>query len=51
MICPNCHKTYDDGNVFCVECGVRLVHENLGDNNVTNALQSSAVILIESNLK
>ncbi|WP_407380965.1 hypothetical protein [Methanobrevibacter sp.] len=33
MICPNCHRIYEDGNVFCVECGVRLVPEGFGSSN------------------
>ena len=33
MICPNCHKTYEEGNVFCVDCGVRLIPEELHFNN------------------
>ena len=28
MICPNCKKTYTEDNVFCVDCGTRLVYEN-----------------------
>lgn len=38
MICPNCHKTYDDGNVFCVECGVRLAPENM-ESNIQNPME------------
>ena len=28
MYCPKCHKSYDDGNVFCVDCGTRLIEGN-----------------------
>lgn len=38
MICPNCHKTYDDGNVFCVECGVRLLPESM-KSNIQNPME------------
>ena len=38
MICPNCHKTYDNGNVYCVECGVRLVPESMKA-NVQNPME------------
>lgn len=27
MICPKCHKVYEEGNVYCVDCGKRLVKE------------------------
>ena len=26
MYCPKCHKIYADDNVFCVDCGTRLVN-------------------------
>lgn len=29
MFCPNCGKFYTDDNVYCVECGSRLVVENV----------------------
>lgn len=28
MICPKCHETYDDGSVYCVACGTRLVFQD-----------------------
>lgn len=28
MICPSCKKVYSDDNVFCIECGTRLVNDN-----------------------
>lgn len=27
MICPNCHEVYDDGSLYCENCGSRLVSE------------------------
>jgi hypothetical protein len=27
MICPNCGNTVEDGNVFCMHCGARLVRQ------------------------
>ncbi len=39
MICPNCHKTYEEGNVFCVDCGVRLIPEELHFNNRGNPME------------
>lgn len=27
MICPKCHKVYDDGSLYCEHCGTRLVSE------------------------
>lgn len=27
MICPSCKKVYGDENVFCIECGTRLVDD------------------------
>lgn len=37
MKCPNCNKTYEDGNKFCVDCGTELVYEN-GIANVNPAV-------------
>ncbi len=31
MICPKCHEIYDDGSVYCVDCGTRLVKEKVKD--------------------
>ena len=28
MICPKCKEVYEDGSVFCVSCGTRLVSED-----------------------
>lgn len=28
MKCPNCNKVYSEDNVFCVDCGTRLIDEN-----------------------
>ena len=28
MICPSCKKVYNNDDVFCVECGTRLINEN-----------------------
>ena len=28
MICPSCKKIYCDDDVFCVDCGTRLVNDN-----------------------
>lgn len=27
MKCPNCNKVYSEDNVFCVDCGTRLIDE------------------------
>lgn len=35
MICPKCHETYDDGSVYCVDCGIRLVKEIAKDSQGT----------------
>ena len=29
MFCPKCKEVYDDGSVFCVSCGTRLVSEEI----------------------
>ena len=29
MICPKCGITYDENNNFCVECGSRLVKNEI----------------------
>lgn len=29
MFCPKCHEVYEDGSVFCVSCGTRLVSEEI----------------------
>ncbi len=28
MYCPKCHSSYDDGNVYCVDCGTRLISDD-----------------------
>ena len=28
MFCPKCHEIYDDGSVYCVACGTRLVFQD-----------------------
>ena len=28
MKCPNCNKVYSEENVFCVDCGTRLVDDD-----------------------
>ena len=38
MYCPKCHKSYDDGNVFCVNCGTRLL-EGEGDDRQSNPIE------------
>ena len=38
MYCPKCHKKYDDGNVFCVDCGTRLIEGN-GDVRESNPIE------------
>lgn len=30
MKCPNCNKMYSEDNVFCVDCGTRLIDEESG---------------------
>ncbi|WP_295593174.1 hypothetical protein [uncultured Methanobrevibacter sp.] len=27
MKCPNCNKVYSEDNVFCVDCGTRLIDD------------------------
>lgn len=27
MYCPKCKRTYNDDNIYCVECGTRLVKD------------------------
>lgn len=38
MYCPKCNKSYDDGNIYCVDCGTRLMS---GDEDVkkTNPIE------------
>lgn len=35
MICPKCKRIYEDGNVYCVECGTRLRREKPSKNEET----------------
>ena len=35
MICPKCKKIYEDGNLYCVECGTRLRRERPSKNEET----------------
>lgn len=38
MYCPKCNSSFDDGNVYCVNCGTRLIS---GDEDVkkTNPIE------------
>ena len=29
MKCPNCNKVYSEENVFCVDCGTRLIDDDI----------------------
>ena len=47
MICPKCGKTYDDGTVFCGECGSyigEIKNDSLGD-PLINEYQAMAIKL------
>ena len=44
MFCPECHKVYSNNNVFCVECGTKLV-DNSGD------IQKSPIERLSSRVK
>ena len=35
MICPKCHEVYDDGSVYCEDCGTRLIRENVQNKHET----------------
>ena len=35
MICPKCGITYDENNNFCVECGSRLVKNEIATIDVS----------------
>ena len=35
MICPKCKKRYNNDDVYCVECGTRLVKERSSKNQET----------------
>ena len=48
IICPKCHEIYDDGSVYCVDCGTRLVKEKVKDaqGNPIERFSRSALELI-----
>ena len=31
MICPKCHRLYNDDDMYCIDCGLRLIKNNAGN--------------------
>ncbi len=33
MICPKCHRLYNDDDMYCIDCGLKLVRNDVADDN------------------